>query len=781
MKYPILLTLALTAGLTAARAEMVAHFPFDLKGDRIIESISGATLDVNGNFEPESVAGAAGTALRFDGYSTRVDGHIGALLPAGSQNMTITLWMAAETWPVSHIDDPNADRVALVSCLDTDARTGFGFFLGHDGRVEFKTYSGGWEMSVVSENPVSRAQWVHLAAVVDGANRTTKLYADGKVIGTGRSAGAPAVGESNIIFGHNAQDVWAGPFRTTSFNGLLDDLCIYNEALDESALSAFSAENTADFSINASRFSDDLLRPRFHGMPAAGWTNESHGMTYSDGRWHVFFQKNANGPYMARLHWGHISSTDLCNWREEPIAIAPGESYDMKGCWSGAVFSDDEITGGKPNIIYTAVDYAKATIAQAEPSDDSLKEWKKHTSNPIIAGRPQGLGDDFRDPYFWRDGDRAAIIVGSSAGGVGTTTLHRYDSKTGRWSNDGDRFFSGTNAAEHGVFWEMPNVTPMGDGRFLFTVTPLNTSQGVRTLYWTGTIDADWHFRPLDGFTSPKGIEMVSRDGYGLLSPTVFSKDGKTIALGIVPDKLDGSVNHRLGWAHTYSLPREWSLDAKGLLIQKPYEGLSAMRGKECISQSGVTLDGTVSIDGIDGRCAEVEVVFEAGSKSVGIRFFKGAGGEAVLTYNPVTGLVKTNLTGLNRIVNDKYPFDGVYNGYAETIPAKGEECRLHLFIDHSIIDVFVDNRYATSIRVFPNDSDADGIEIFSDAPVAVRSLRAWTLEPGKGAGIPGVSAEVPGAMSGVYDMQGIRVADSSDTVSAPGIYIVDGRKKIIR
>jgi beta-fructofuranosidase len=159
-------------------------------------------------------------------------------------------------------------------------------------------------------------------------------------------------------------------------------------------------------------------------MPSGGWTNECHGMTYSDGRYHVFFQKNANGPYMARLHWGHISSENLYSWTEEPIAIAPGESYDIKGCWSGCVFTDAQLTGGKPNIIYTAVDNAKAVMAQASPADETLADWNKQ--GVIINGRPSGLSDDFRDPYFFAANGQKYIIVGTSKNGVGACTLHKY-------------------------------------------------------------------------------------------------------------------------------------------------------------------------------------------------------------------------------------------------------------------------------------------------------------------------------------------------------------------
>lgn len=36
-----------------------------------------------------------------------------------------------------------------------------------------------------------------------------------------------------------------------------------------------------------------------------------------------------------------------------------------------------------------------------------------------------------------------------------------------------------------------------------------------------------------------------------------------------MPDKLGSQENWNLGWAHCYSLPREWSLDSNGNLVQR--------------------------------------------------------------------------------------------------------------------------------------------------------------------------------------------------------------------
>ena len=516
-------------------------------------------------------------------------------------------------------------------------------------------------------------------------------------------------------------------------------------------------------------------------MPAAGWTNECHGMAYSDGRYHLFFQKNADGPYMARLHWGHISSENLYDWREEKIALAPGESYDIKGCWSGCVFTDEKITGNQPNIIYTAVDYAKATVAQAAPTSATLNDWTKSSRNPIINGRPSGLSDDFRDPYFFRNGNDAYIIVGSSKGGVGTTTLHKYNATTGSWTNDGSLFFTGTSAAQDGRFWEMPTVTPMADGKWLFTATPLETSQGVRTLYWTGSIDASGKFVPASA--TPKLVELNSRQGFGLLSPTIFQREGKTIVMGIVPDKLSAQSNWDLGWAHCFSLPREWTLDSDGTLLQKPFEGLSGLRGEVKFERTDFDLNGTVDLAPVGGREVELLGVFEVGNTPFGFNIFKSTGAEASITYNPSTGELVADFSSIRRLANDNGVYDGVYRCTLPLRPKLGEELKLNVFVDHSIIDIFVNDKYATSIRVFPTEAEATSVEAFANASVKVKELKAWNLN---GTGISGdiSSPEVTeNALVDVYDISGVKlrnsVKESMATEGLPsGLYIV-GKSKV--
>ena len=735
-----------------SQAQLV-KMPMDVAQDgTTYEQVSGKSFKVNGALAPYCVQGAKGKAWRLDGYSSYLQTQIDPTVISGKQQLTFSLWVAPESYPMMKLDQDGEWFTTMLGNVKLDDNNtisgdkGFAFQLGSRGSYKFICYVAGWPVKCEPEAKLSRYQWNHLVATVDGVNKKVTLYNNGELVASKNcSKGNITPGGSTLYVGKSYVEDKVDVFYLNTYNGLLDDFEIYDGIRTD--ILKEKAENAPVLTYSPERYAGDILRPSFHGMPTAGWTNETHGATYYNGKYHVFFQKNPNGPYMSRLNWGHIVSDNLYKWEEDPTAISPEEAYDKKGCWSGCVFTDDELTGGKPNIFYTAVDYGRATIAQAQPADDDLLNWTKKAGNPVINGRPNGLTDDFRDCFVFRNGTDLYMIVGSSKNGVGVTTLHKYDKSTKTWSNDGKLFFSGSNANQDGTFWEMPNITKIGD-KWLFTATPLNTGVGVRTLYWTGSINADGTFAP-DSRT-PKTVEMAgfSKDGYGLLSPTIFQKDGKTLMLGIVPDKLAGSENYKMGYAHTYSLPREISLDSKGNLIQKPFSGLAAMRSETSFMMTDFDLTAEKDLDPVQGRSLELSAKFVVGNGDFGFSFLGNGDKKVTLTYQPNSGMLSLDMSGINRIFNDGI-FGGVYNYALPTPVAMGEEMTLKVFVDHSIIDIFVNDTYAASVRVFPRDVDAVKATAFvKNGSVKMTSLEAYVLDETRVAS--GISSAVSEAETNV-------------------------------
>lgn len=786
----------MSACVAGIQAQQVAHFDMSLlAGDRIAESVSSQTFPVTSNLPATTVEGMDGDALRFDGYSN----YVKAALPINSfstEALTLSIVLAAESYPMMVVDVAETTPTYATVCgnLDETAKRGFALQLSSQGDLRLQlmvNYGGGYRLEVKSNQKLERGCWNRVDMVFDKTGNKVTLYLNGNNIGSSRVNRCDLLtGGSDFYIGKDATEQRAyGLFFVNTFCGAIDDIAFTNAALSADEISAaneaFASAPRADFNYPAERYADNIWRPQFHAMPSGSWTNESHGMMFSEGRYHVFFQKNANGPYMSRLHWGHISSDNLYDWRDEPIAVYPGESFDIKGCWSGCVYED----GGVPYLLYTGVDNAKARIVQAKAADASLDQWGE--KKVIIDGRPSGLSDDFRDPYYFEAGGQKYIIVGTSKNGIGACTLHRY--VNGAWTNNGALFFQGTNQNQHGTFWEMPSVTEMGNGKYLFTCTPLNTGVGVRTLCWVGTISSDGTFCP-DG-TGLQYLEMggISRDGYGLLSPTIYTLpsplgDGsgvRLLLLGIVPDKLPTQTNYEMGWAHNFSLPREVSLSADGTLVQKPYSGLDAMRTDVNFS-SRMTLSGTQSLAPVCGRQIELFGAFTLVSGTCGFNFLKSGSQQTSLSYNVESGKLTLDLTALSRKVNDS----GVYNGiYSVSLPEKpriGETLTLHVYLDGSIADIFVNEKWAYSVRLFPTDAEAIEAEAFSTTETQAE-IWAWTLNHTQNADAireiqnDGEFENRKSSNGEWFDLSGRKwsILNPQSTIHK-GIYIKDGRKYAI-
>ena len=792
-KKTFLSTLTFCCAMSAA-AQQAVHFDMSLNEGKITEAMTGSQYVVNSQLPACTAAGIDGQALRFDGYSN----YVKAAIPVASlskEALTLSVVLAAETYPMMKVDVAEDTPTYATICGNLDGKTGIALQLSSQGDLRFQfgsAYANGYLFTIDGKKKLPRGQWCMVTAVLDKVGNSAKLYLNGEEIGTGRMNRSDIVhGPADFFIGKDATDLKSGPFLINTFCGLIDDISISNEAVDFTLVDPidYSQLPAPDFNYPIARYLSSpqggneggIWRPRFHAMPSGSWTNETHGLTYSDGRWHVFFQKNANGPYMSRLHWGHVSSANLYDWREEPIAIAPGESYDLKGCWSGCFYED----GGTPYILYTAVDNARATIAQAKATDNTLVDWEKQ--GIIINGRPAGLSDDFRDPYFFEANGQKYVIVGTSKNNVGACTLHKYAG--GSWTNDGSIFFQGTLASMHGTFWEMPNVTKIDDNRWLFTCTPLGTAQGVRTLCWVGTIGSDGKFTP--DANGAQYLEMggISRDGYGLLSPSISPQEATErmgvhsspqggirggLLLGIVPDKLPTQTNYEMGWAHNYSLPRELSVDDDGTLIQKPYSGLAAMRTETAFSRQ-LSLLGEQSLSPVSGRQIELLGEFTVSTGTCGFHFLKLGDKQASLTYDADRGTLTLDLTRLDRTVNDGGSYNGIYSAPLPKKLATGEKLKLHVFLDGSIADIFVCDTWAFSVRLFPTDANAVEAEAFATASTEA-TLQAWTLDASRSAedGITPVSTQKHNDAK-CYDLQGRRLY----TVPQHGCYVKSGKKYI--
>jgi beta-fructofuranosidase len=144
--------------------------------------------------------------------------------------------------------------------------------------------------------------------------------------------------------------------------------------------------------------------------------------------------------------------------------------------------------------------------------------------------------------------------------------------------------------------------------------------------------------------------------------------------------------------------------------------------------RSDFDLTGAESLTPVAGREVELLGRFTVGDAPFGFKVFGNAHGAAIISYNPSTGMLTADFTGLHRWENDEGSYNGVYRCTLPEFQSVGSELKLQLYVDHSILGLFVNDRWATSLRIFPTDTDADGVEVFSEGKTHVRELQAWTL-----------------------------------------------------
>ena len=143
--------------------------------------------------------------------------------------------------------------------------------------------------------------------------------------------------------------------------------------------------------------SSDPHRPTYHFVSPEANHNDSNGLCYWQGNWHLFYQGNPpDGD--KRVHWGHAVSADLIHWRDLPYAIHP---CPERHCFSGTTLVEED----RVIAMYYGVEQG---LMVATSSDPLLLNWKKLTGGPVVPlMAPDGSALPYRvhDPCIWREGD----------------------------------------------------------------------------------------------------------------------------------------------------------------------------------------------------------------------------------------------------------------------------------------------------------------------------------------------------------------------------------------
>ena len=201
---------------------LVAHWTFDdATGTVAREKISGLDGTLQ-NFTPPQpdlqwVDGKYGKAIEFDGVANYISVPATALLDL--QQFTISFWM--------HSADFTKDMFFFEKTTDDTVNSQYNVF-ADEGNFHFQvTDDGGTpnKASLIVANTFTNGQWHHVAVTFDGTNQN--VFIDGELLASQQP-------DVTTLATSPSGPSYIGAFAPGDgyfFNGTLDDLRIYNEAV----------------------------------------------------------------------------------------------------------------------------------------------------------------------------------------------------------------------------------------------------------------------------------------------------------------------------------------------------------------------------------------------------------------------------------------------------------------------------------------------------------------------------------------------------------------------
>ena len=434
-----------------------------------------------------------------------------------------------------------------------------------------------------------------------------------------------------------------------------------------------------------------IKEPVFHITGETGWINDPNGLVYYEGQYHAFYQHNPYDTKWGPMHWGHVVSEDLTNWRYLPFALTPGDDCDKNGCFSGSAIIHD----GRLWLMYTGFieNQGGDTIRQVQclaESPDGVN-FKKHG---IVIGEellPEGYAPcDFRDPKVWyHEGKFWCIVAARRIGGRGRILLYRSEDLF-NWEYVNDLFGKDSPGAmiecpdyneEHGYLLFCEQFQPSENGVHL----------NIHTCRWcVGKIDYSTGLFIEDS----RGIVDY---GFDMYAPQTFA--GKPVVMGWL-NMWDRNVpSEKYGFAGMLTVPR--SIVVKdGRLHQEPIASCKeVLKAKVEEHFTDKAKSGVITI-----KATELE--------SLDIKLRSNGESYTRLSLNEGDWVFDRSLSG--EIIVGAEKDESSMKGIRSMPCSQSGEITLTIVMDEFSVEIFEDGR-ALSSTIYPPEN-ADGLELIVKA-----------------------------------------------------------------
>jgi sucrose-6-phosphate hydrolase SacC (GH32 family) len=438
---------------------------------------------------------------------------------------------------------------------------------------------------------------------------------------------------------------------------------------------------------------NEKYRPQFHFAPKKNWMNDPNGLVYYKGEYHLFFQHNPVSVKWGNMTWAHAVSTDLIHWKQLANAIEPDE---LGTIFSGSAVVDWKNTSGFQSgdedvlvAFYTSagrhVEPRKPFTQSIAYSNDRGRTWVKYEKNPVI-GHIRARN---RDPkVIWHEPTRSWIMVLFLA----DDDFALYSSKDlKQWKHQQDIRLE--DSRECPDFFEMPVDGDLKNTRWVFS--------GANGRYVLGSFGGEEFTAETTVFNSRVG-NFYAAQTYS----DIPKSDGRRIQIAWMA----GGKFPDMPFNQQMSIPCELTLRTfpEGIrLCRVPVRELKNIRGPLSSWRNLELKPGVNPLSKISGELFEIKSEIELGT----------AGGFGLgLRGNELLYAVKDKTLSCK--------------GEKLTIRPVNGRIKLHILVDRTSIEVFVNDGRMSLFRCFPLDTQNKSLEVFARGGQAgVKRLDVWKLK----------------------------------------------------
>ena len=401
--------------------------------------------------------------------------------------------------------------------------------------------------------------------------------------------------EFSIRLAHDDPDYWVY-LEIAEFKG--KEATVNIDKYDPQTTKGFDTAFQADSFPGEENLYKEKLRPQFHFTSKRGWNNDTNGLVYYDGEYHMFYQHNPFGWPWGNMTWGHAISTDMIYWTEIGDAIHLDE---LGTIFSGGAVVDHKNTSGfqtgdeKPIVCFYTSAGGTNPWSNGQPftqsiaySNDRGRTFTKYKGNPIIG--------------HIRGGNRDPKVIWHEPTGKWVMVLYVEEKEMDFFTSSDLKKWTKTSRLKS--FHECPELFEL----------PVDGNQDNKKWVLYGAA-ADYFIGSFDGKEFKPETESIKFDhGNAFYASQTFSdipqEDGRRIMMGW------GQVPMpEMPWNQMISFPLVLSLRTTedGIrMFAVPVKEVEKLHKKKH-SFSDETIDGTETLAGINGELFHIKAEFEVG------------------------------------------------------------------------------------------------------------------------------------------------------------------------